>query len=89
MVLIKPELDYPESLHPLNDTGASIYNTQGLFMNTLLAMALSSGAVLCYTVFVVMGLKPWWEAQVGDGERGHFIIRDSGLSVIQINWALE
>ena len=26
-------------------------------------MALGSGAVLCYVVFVVMSLKPWWEAQ--------------------------
>lgn len=32
-------------------------------MHTLASMALSAGAMLTYTVLVVLGRKPWWDAQ--------------------------
>lgn len=32
-------------------------------MHTLASMALSAGAMLTYTVIVVLGRKPWWDAQ--------------------------
>lgn len=35
----------------------------GVFMHTLASMALSAGAMLTYTVLVVLGRKPWWDAQ--------------------------
>ncbi|KAG1655638.1 hypothetical protein FOA52_008876 [Chlamydomonas sp. UWO 241] len=43
--------------------GRPQYTYKGMFLNTFLSMALSSGLILIYVVMVVMSLTPWWEAQ--------------------------